>query len=67
MWCENKILIQLIAAAAQEGVVECREMNLNSLREEAALQSGGTAVDTSVSSPRWQLCEQTVAGVGDAL
>ncbi len=42
----------------------CRAMNLNFSRpgEEAALQSGGTAADTSVSSSRWQQCEQTVAG-----
>ena len=32
--------------------------------EEAALCSGGLAVETSVSFGRWQQGEQTVAGVG---
>ncbi len=36
----------------------------SSLRKEAALESGGTTADTSVSLARWQLGEQAVAGVG---
>ena len=36
----------------------------HSLRQEAALWSGGTAADTSVSLARWQQGEQTVAGMG---
>lgn len=37
---------------------------LRSLRKDTAPQSGGTAVDTSVSFGEWQQGEQTVAGVG---
>ena len=33
------------------------------LRSEAAVYSGGTAADTSVSAVRWQQDEQTVAGL----
>ena len=35
-----------------------------SLREDAALQSGDTATDTSISLVRWQQGEEAVAGVG---
>ena len=35
----------------------------HSLRNEAALQSGGTTADTSVSFARWQQGKQTVAEV----
>ncbi len=35
-----------------------------SLRKEAALESGGTAADTSVALARRKHCEQAVAVVG---
>ena len=53
-WCSFLLIDWLIET-------NCRQ--IKSLREEAALQSGGTTADTSVSPNWWQQGEQAVAGV----
>ena len=51
----NKPLTQFFCCVVQFRILKGKE---------ADPQSGGTALDTSVSLARWQQGEQTVAGVG---